>query len=120
MDEAERLCDRVAVIDRGRVVALHAPAALAERDGGGNHMRFRPSRPVEDRVLTEIPGVTTLGHEGARLVVTGAGDLLNAVVRALATEGVEALEIQLERASLEDAFLRLIEPSRNPKEVTPS
>jgi len=120
MDEAERLCDRVAVIDGGRVVAMDTPAALAERFGGGNHMRFRPSRPLADRVLTELPEVSRLEHEGTRVVVSGTGDLLNAVVRALATEGVEALEVQLESASLEDAFLRLIGPSKRPKEVTSS
>ena len=121
MDEAERLCDRVAVIDHGRVVAIDTPQGLAERQGGGDHMRFRPSRSFEDRILTELPGVNRLEHEGARIVVTGSGDLLNIVVRALSSEGVEALEVQLESASLEDAFLRLIGPSeRRPKEEVTS
>jgi ABC-2 type transport system ATP-binding protein len=61
MDEAERLCNRVAVIDSGRVVALDTPVGLAERAGGGNHMRFRPSKPQPPttgraRSLPQCPG----------------------------------------------------------------
>jgi ABC-2 type transport system ATP-binding protein len=108
MDEAERLCDRVALIDSGRVIALDTPAGLAEREGGGNHMRFRPSRPFDDALLTSLPGVDRLEHQGDRIVVTGTGDLLNAVISALATVDAEARDVQLESATLEDAFVRLI------------
>ena len=85
-------------------------------------MRFRPSRSFEDRILTELPGVNRLEHEGARIVVTGSGDLLNIVVRALSSEGVEALEVQLEeRRGSKAPFLRLIGPSeRRPKEEVTS
>jgi ABC-2 type transport system ATP-binding protein len=119
MDEAERLCNRVAVIDSGRVVALDTPAGLAEREGGGNHMRFRPSRPFDDRVLTVLAQVDGVEHEGPRVAVSGTGELFNAVVHALNAVGVEALEVQLDSATLEDAFLRLIQPSsKGRKEVT--
>ena len=119
MDEAERLCNRVAVIDSGRVVALDTPVGLAERAGGGNHMRFRPSKPFDDRVLTGLAGVDRVEHEGPRVAVSGTGELFNAVVHALNAVGVEALEVQLESATLEDAFLRLVQPSPDSsKEVT--
>jgi len=119
MDEAERLCNRVAVIDSGRVVALDTPVRLAAREGGGNHMRFRPSKPFEDRVLTDLAEVDRVEHEGLRVVVSGTGELLNAVVRALTAAGVEALEVQLESATLEDVFLRLVQPSsKSHEEVT--
>jgi ABC-2 type transport system ATP-binding protein len=111
MDEAERLCNRVAVIDSGQVVALDTPAGLAEREGGGDHMRFRPSKPFDDRVLTGLAEVDRVEHEGPRVVVSGTGELFNAVVRSLAAVGVDALEVQLESATLEDAFLRLVQPS---------
>ena len=113
MDEAERLCNRVAVIDSGRVVALDTPVGLAQRAGGGNHMRFRPSKPFDDRVLTVLAGVDRVEHEGPRVVASGTGELFNSVVHALNTVGVEALEVQLESATLEDAFLRLVQPSPN-------
>jgi len=119
MDEAERLCNRVAVIDSGRVVALDTPVGLAERAGGGNHMRFRPSKPFDDRVLTGLAEVDRVEHEGPRMAVSGTGDLFNAVVRALTAAGVEALEVQLDSATLEDAFLRLVQPSpKGHQEVT--
>ena len=118
MDEAERLCDRVALIDSGRVIACDTPVRLAARAGGGSHLRLRPSHPVDDALLTQLAEVTELRHEGSRLVVTGTGDLLNAVVRALASAGAEALDAQLESATLEDAYLRLISgPPRRLQEV---
>jgi ABC-2 type transport system ATP-binding protein len=107
MDEAERLCDRVALIDSGQVIAIDTPAGLAEREGGGNHMRFRPSRPFDETLLTALPDVDHLEHQGDRIVITGTGDLLNAVISALATTGSEAKDVQLESATLEDAFVRL-------------
>jgi len=107
MDEAERLCDRVALIDSGRVIAIDTPAGLAEREGSGNHMRFHPSRPVDDALLTGLREVDRLEHRGDRIVVSGTGDLLNAVISALATAGTEAKDVQLKSATLEDAFVRL-------------
>ena len=48
MEEAERLCDRVAVIDHGRVIATDTPSGLASRAGGDQHIRFRPSAPLDE------------------------------------------------------------------------
>jgi ABC-2 type transport system ATP-binding protein len=107
MDEAERLCDRVALIDSGRVIAVDTPAGLAEREGGGNHMRFHPSRPFDDSLLKALPEVDCLEHQGHRIVVSGTGDLLNAVMSALASVDTQAKDVQLESATLEDAFVRL-------------
>jgi ABC-2 type transport system ATP-binding protein len=116
MDEAERLCDRVALIDSGRVIAIDTPVGLAEREGGGNHMRFHPSRPFDDALLTALPEVSGLEHQGDRIVLSGSGDLLGAVISALATAGTEAKDVQLESATLEDAFIRL---TGRPSETAP-
>jgi len=107
MDEAERLCERVAVIDSGRVIATDTPVGLAEREGGGSHMRFHPSRPFDDALLTGLPEVDRLEHQGDHVVVSGIGDLLSAVISALAAAGAEAKDVQLHSATLEDAFVRL-------------
>jgi ABC-2 type transport system ATP-binding protein len=107
MEEAERLCDRVALIDNGRIVALDAPASLAARARDRKSVRFRPSTPFDDRLLTELPEVTRVGREGADVIVTGAGELVNAVILTLAVAGVTAHDVQLDSSNLEDAFVKL-------------
>ena len=107
MDEAERLCDRVALIDRGRIAAVDTPAGLAERAGGGKRVRFVPSGPFEDRLLTDRPEVTSVARQGPHVLVSGSGQLVNAVILTLASAGVSADDVQLESATLEDAFVRL-------------
>jgi ABC-2 type transport system ATP-binding protein len=107
MEEAERLCDRVALIDAGHVVALDSPAGLAARASGGKSVRFAPSAPFDDRLLTELPEVGTVTRSGSHVVVTGTGELVNVVILALATAGVTARDVQLDTSSLEDAFVKL-------------
>jgi ABC-2 type transport system ATP-binding protein len=107
MDEAERLCDRLMLVDDGRVVALDTPAAMAAQYGGGNELSFRPTKPFDDSILMPIPEVSAVRHEGDRTVVVGSGDLLGAVVHVLDTVNVEPRDAALKTAGLEDAFLRL-------------
>ncbi|NJP48141.1 ABC transporter ATP-binding protein [Actinacidiphila epipremni] len=109
MEEAERLCDRVAVIDRGRVVAVDSPTGLAERVQGGRRtqIRFRPSTPFEDSLLATLPDVTAVTHQGDLMVVTGNADVLTAVASVLARNGIVAEHLRLEQPSLEDAFVAL-------------
>ena len=107
MEEAERLCDRVALIDHGRIVALDTPANLTALARGGKTVRFLPSAPFDDRLLTELAEVTQVEHEGQHVVVTGSGELVNAVILALHTADVQARDVQLDASSLEDAFVRL-------------
>jgi ABC-2 type transport system ATP-binding protein len=107
MEEAERLCDRVALVDRGRVVAIDSPAGLAQRAGGGQQVRFVPSGPFDDRLLTDLPEVKAVEHHGRHVLVTGSRDLVNAVILTLAGAGVTAGDVRVESATLEDAFVRL-------------
>jgi ABC-2 type transport system ATP-binding protein len=107
MEEAERLCDRVALIDRGRVVAIDSPAGLAQRAGGGQRVRFVPSGPFDDRLLTDLPEVKAVEHHGRQVLVTGSRELVNAVILTLAGAGVTAGDVKVESATLEDAFVRL-------------
>ena len=107
MEEAERLCDRVAVIDRGRVVAMDSPAALTERVQDGQRIQFRPSVPFEDALLTGLPDVTSLTRRGDLVVVTGTNNALNAITSVLARNAIVAEHLRVDQASLEDAFVAL-------------
>jgi ABC-2 type transport system ATP-binding protein len=108
MDEAERLCDRVAVIDGGRVVAIDTPTALSSALAREQRLRFRPSAPLDDDVLWTLGCVTAVDHTRDGVIVTGTGDqLVTDVVRALADAGVVAEALRVEQANLEDAFVAL-------------
>jgi ABC-2 type transport system ATP-binding protein len=107
MEEAERLCDRVAVVDGGRIVALDTPAGLTARARGGKTVRFLPSAPFDDRLLLGLPEVTRVDRSGRHVVVTGTGELVNAVILTLAAAGVTARDVQLDSSNLEEAFVKL-------------
>src|SRR5579864_8522911 len=64
MAEAERLCDHVALIDHGRIAALDTPAGLTAQARGGKTVRFLPSGPFDERVLTELPEVSRVERDG--------------------------------------------------------
>jgi ABC-2 type transport system ATP-binding protein len=107
MEEAERLCDRVALIDKGRVVVVDTPAALAEKVDAGQRIQFHPSVPFDDSLLAGLPEVTSIIHRGDVVVVTGDGNALNAVISVLARNHIVAEQLRVEQAHLEDAFLAL-------------
>ncbi|MFE2755949.1 ABC transporter ATP-binding protein [Actinosynnema sp. NPDC059335] len=107
MEEAERLCDRLALVDAGRVVALDTPAGLVARVDDRQRIRFRPSAPLDHAVLTVLPEVTSVERAGGQLVVTGTGNLLLAVTTALARNQVVAGDLRVEQTSLDDAFVAL-------------
>jgi ABC-2 type transport system ATP-binding protein len=107
MDEAQRLADRLAVFDAGRVVAVDTPAGLVARVDAEQRIRFRPSVPIDDRLLTDLPHVTAVTHRGEHVVVTGTGDVLNEVTSALAVKRIVAHDLRVEQTSLDDAFISL-------------
>ena len=114
MEEAERLADRVALIDQGRVVAVDTPAGLTVSASPEQVIRFRPSVPLPDGLLDRVPEITSVRAERDQLVVSGTGDVLAAVISELARNGVVANQLRVEQASLEDAFVALT--NHDPKE----
>jgi ABC-2 type transport system ATP-binding protein len=107
VEEAERLCDRVAVIDAGRVVALGTPAALAAEADAEQRIRFRPASPLDDQLLRELPDVISVQRHGDLVTVTGGNNVVNAVTSVLASHGIVAEQLRVDQASLEDAFVAL-------------
>ncbi len=107
MEEAERLCDRLALIDDGAVVAIDTPRGLVSRMDSHQVIRFRVNRPFDEGLLTAIPEVTEVAHNGGQVVVTGQGDLLYAVTAVLARNQIVAADLRVEQANLDDAFVEL-------------
>ncbi len=107
MEEAERLCDRIMVVDHGRVVAIDTASALMDRLGSEQRLRFRPSAPVADADLLGLPEVVAVDHRGPQVVVTGSGNVVQAVTALLTKHEVVAEDLRIEQRSLEEAYLAL-------------
>lgn len=107
MDEAERLSDRIAVIDGGRVAAVDTPAGLIARSSAEQQVRFRVGQPLDRSVLTALPEVADVEITGSRWLVTGRGQLLSSVAGALARAQVVAEELRVDQRNLDDAFVAL-------------
>jgi ABC-2 type transport system ATP-binding protein len=107
MEEAERLADRIALIDAGKVVALNTPAGIVRLVDVEQRLRFRPSIPFHEAILTGLPEVRSVSRSGRTLVVVGTGNLIAAVTAALARHQVVANELRIEQPDLDDAFIAL-------------
>ncbi len=107
MEEAERLADRVAVIDGGRIIAIDTPGGIVARIDPEQRLRFRPSAPIEDQLLSDLTEVKRVERSGSVIVVTGTGNLIHAVTSVLAQHQVVANDLRVEQANLDDAYLAL-------------
>jgi len=108
MEEAERLCDRVLILDHGKVVALDTPEALV--GGLGVEKRLVFTLPEEQALpsLDGLPAVSRVERSGSRVIVYGQGRrFASSVVVALEDEGVDLVDLRTEQANLEDVFLKL-------------
>jgi ABC-2 type transport system ATP-binding protein len=108
MDEAQRLCDRVAVLVSGRVVAHGTTDEVLHAHGGETRVRFpiEPTASLPD--LTRIPGVVDVARHNSHVDVRGTGPFLVHVGHALVDAGFDKVELDVEPPSLEDAYMRLV------------
>jgi len=107
MDEAERLCDRIAVVSGGRVHRRDPPTGLVAQANAAQQVRFRVSQPLDRSVLTGLPEVTDVENTADRWRVTGRGQLLSSVAGALARAHVVAEDLRVDQRTLDDAFVAL-------------
>ena len=105
MEEAQRLCDRVGIIRRGRLVSVGAPQELIAAYAGGIHVRFTCHDPTP--WLDQVPHVRSVSRSDGRVDVVGDGPVLAHVGAALIAHGEEPDDLDVERLSLEDVFLQL-------------
>ena len=109
MDEAERLCDRVAVVDHGKVIALGSPRELIAGLGGEHVVEFSTDRPPDLKALESVPGVRSTAMDGdlILLAVSEPHVSLPPLLAALSASGTELTSLTTRHASLEDVFVSL-------------
>ena len=106
MDEAEPLCDRLAVVDRGKVVALDTPQGLITTYAGQIRVIFS-TECADLSWLQQIPQVRTVTRHGQRVEVEGSGPVLALVAASLVGHGITPSDLRTEQPTLEDVFLTI-------------
>lgn len=109
LDEAQQLCDRVAIIDHGRIVAAGTPRELMAQSRASQSVSLVTARPLDRHRLLSLPGVGDVRQEGERVrfTTTDPNRALGDLLMFLNTERIEIAELHVERATLEDVFLEL-------------
>lgn len=111
MDEAERLCDRIAIIDHGQVIAAGSPSELIDRLGGHHVVEFSAGGNLNGNGLewSALPGVESVREDNGliSLTVRKAHLTIPALLEMLDQRNLELLHLSTRQASLEDVFVRL-------------
>ena len=108
MEEAERLCDRVAVIDRGRIVDIGTPAALVRRHCHDRTIILTTDGVDDDERFRSVPGVQSVTRAGSELTIRGRGDdLISSVIECVSERRIRVRDFRTVVPTLEDVFLTL-------------
>ncbi|MEO2106989.1 MAG: ABC transporter ATP-binding protein, partial [Actinomycetota bacterium] len=107
MEEAERLADRVALIDRGRVVAIDTPAGLIGDAGLTQQLRFTTAAALDEDWILRLPEVSAVARDRHEFVVTGDERMLFSVVSLLGAHDIVPDRLQVDQPTLDDAFVAI-------------
>jgi ABC-2 type transport system ATP-binding protein len=109
MEEATRLCDRVAIMDHGKVIALGTPADLIESLGADQVIEFSVTNALSEDALTNLPAVTNLHKRGEvyALTVSEIGIALPALLAEIKRQQSDIVTLTTHQATLEDVFVSL-------------
>ncbi len=109
IEEAEKLCDRVAIVDQGRVIAQGTPRELKQRSAGTTRIELRLARPESDGALRQLEGVADCRASDGVYVVhsTRVPQTIVSLVKYLEAHGNELSSLDIAAPSLEDVFLEL-------------
>ena len=106
MEEAERLCDRVAIIDRGRIVALDTPMNLIRSLGVGTRVVFTAEGPLDTDALSRSADYGQIEQDGERIAVNcKSNQQLAQLINTLVSDGLRFRDLRTEQPTLEDVFL---------------
>jgi ABC-2 type transport system ATP-binding protein len=125
MDEADRLCDRIAIVDHGRLVALDTPAALKRSVPGSNVIEAQFQDPPAGwaEQLGALREVTSVQSEGSGMfrVLTGDGSRTTSELVGLAVrEGIEIRTLSVQNTTLDDVFVHFTGRQLRDEQVKPS
>jgi ABC-2 type transport system ATP-binding protein len=107
MEEAQRLCDRLALINGGRVTALDTPDGLVSRSAAPTVMTFSPSRPIDFAPLEMLPGVASVSDRAGRVELVGDDDSVTAALSWLNAHDISPGRLRVTESTLDDAYLTL-------------
>jgi ABC-2 type transport system ATP-binding protein len=109
MEEATRLCDRVAIMDHGKIIALGTPLELIESLGADQIIEFRVTKEIADEALTSLPAVSHLHKrdDDYSLTVAEMGVALPALLEEIKRQESELVSLTTHQATLEDVFVKL-------------
>jgi ABC-2 type transport system ATP-binding protein len=109
MEEAAALCDRIAVMDHGKIIALGTPRSLVDGLGLVQFVEFETKQPVDAAALSALPAVETVDKrgEGYRLRIDRSLSALSAVLAELERQQVVPIGLSTHQATLDDVFLHL-------------
>ena len=109
IEEAHALCDRIAIVDHGKVIAEGTPDELIARAGGAQRVSVRTARPLAADELQAIPFVqrVKIVDDRAELKSTKVTQTIIELVRLVEARGTELVDLSIQRPSLEDVFIEL-------------
>ena len=108
MEEAERLCDRVAIVERGRIIDIGTPAGLVRRHCPTQTVILETTDAGAGERFESIPGVESVSWQDSRCMIRGSGgDLVTHVIQCLAEHRIRVTDFRTELPNLEDVFLTL-------------
>ena len=109
IEEAERLCDRVAIVDYGKVIALGTPRELKQRSAGTTRIEVRLARPLADGVLPRLDGVADVREFDGAYVLHSLRppQTIVSLVKQLEADSNELQSLEMSSPSLEDVFIEL-------------
>jgi len=108
MEEAERLCDRVAIIDQGRIIALDTPENLIRGLGVDSRVVFSVDGALALEPLQASGAVSRVERSGECVIVYGRGEtLVSDVVNTLTAQGIRFRDLRTEQPTLDDVFLTM-------------
>jgi ABC-2 type transport system ATP-binding protein len=109
IEEAEKLCDHVAIVDQGRVIAMGTPKELKQRSAGTTRIELRLARPEPEDALLRLEGVSDCRVADGEYVMHSSRvpQTIVALVKYLEGQGNELASLEISSPTLEDVFLEL-------------